>query len=80
MKGNITAVIRDRKENGVTVKRGGYGFIQDENKQERFFHAHNVRGVAFMALREGLAVTFTPINVGGKGNGLRAEDVTVVAA
>lgn len=74
MNGTVTAIIRDRVENGTT-KRGGYGFIRDEQNQERFFHARNLRGVSFEKLREGAKVTFTPVNEGGKGNGLRAEDV-----
>lgn len=79
MTGVITAVIRDRKENGVVVKRGGYGFIRDADNAERFFHAHNVRGISFGNLREGTNVTFEPVAGSGKANGLRAEDVTVAA-
>ena len=78
MIGTVTAVIRDRKD-GDVVKRGGYGFICDEQNAERFFHAHNLRGTSFDKLKEGSKVEFKPITVGGKGNGLRCEDVTVIA-
>jgi cold shock CspA family protein len=77
MTGVVTAIVRDRKEGERMVKRGGYGFIRDEENQERFFHAHNLRGISFENLREGTAVTFLPVNVGEKGNGLRAEEVKV---
>jgi cold shock CspA family protein len=75
MTGVITAIIR-RKEG----QNGGYGFIRDEANQERFFHARNLRGISFEKLREGVKVSFTPVNDGGKGNGLRVEDVCVDAA
>lgn len=72
MLGVITAIIR-RKEG----QNGGYGFLRDSENQERFFHARNLRGLKFEALKEGTHVEFTPVNEGGKGNGLRVEDLHV---
>lgn len=75
MTGVITAIVRKNKEQG---RNGGFGFIRDENDQERFFHAHNLRGITLEKLREGKCVEFEPITVPGKGkNGLRCEDVRV---
>lgn len=74
MRGIITAVIRRREG-----QNGGYGFIRDEENQERFFHARNLRGITFEALEEGTAVEFIAVNGGGKSNGLRAERVQVIA-
>lgn len=74
MTGVVTAIIR---KNLKEQKNGGFGFIRDEQNQERFFHAHNLRGTSFEKLREGSHVEFTPLNIGGKGNGLRCEDVVV---
>jgi cold shock CspA family protein len=73
MTGVITAVIR-RTEG----RNGGYGFIRDAENQERFFHARNLRGVTFDQLEEGAKVEFKPVVEGGKGNGLRAENVQVI--
>jgi cold shock CspA family protein len=60
----------------------GYGFIQDEAGQDRFFSHSNVVGTTFDKLREGLTVEFEPISVPGRGRngseGLRADHVTVV--
>lgn len=72
MTGVITAVIRKREG-----KNGGYGFILDDENNERFFHASNLRGVTFDNLREGKRVTFDGFEIPGKG--LRAENVVVVA-
>lgn len=74
MTGVVTAIIRRREG-----QNGGYGFVRDEANQERFFHARNLRGTSFEKLREGVAVEFTPVNEGGKGNGLRVEDMRVTA-
>lgn len=77
MKGHISAIIR-RAEG----QNGGFGFIIDENGQERFFHARHLvpktLQAQFESLAEGTAVTFTPVNVPGRGNGLRAEGVELV--
>lgn len=78
MTGIVSAIIRRRE--GQT-EGGGYGFIIDEQNQERFFHAHNLRNISYAKLREGMKVTFTPVELppaGGKANGLRAEDVITV--
>jgi cold shock CspA family protein len=81
MTGVVTAIIRGK----------GYGFIRDSENQERFFHANNLRGGLIWPadangvpndetedrhpIEEGMHVTFTPINIGGHGNGLRAESI-----
>jgi cold shock CspA family protein len=72
MNGVVTAIIR---RSAPGAKDGGYGFIRDEENQERFFHARNLRGIALEQLTEGTAVSFSPVNSGGRGNGLRAESV-----
>lgn len=71
MTGVITAILRGAKNQTGT----GFGFIRDEENQERFFHVRNVVGDSsgFEALREGQTVTFDPITVPGKG--LRADRV-----
>ena len=73
MQGVITAVIRKREG-----KNGGYGFIHDDENNERFFHASNLRGITFDALREGTRVEFTAFEIPNKGK--RAEDVVVLPA
>lgn len=74
MTGTVTAVIRRRE--GVN---GGYGFIRDDEGSERFFHARNLRGITFDKVNEGDKVEFRPVAEVGKGNGLRADDVSVLA-
>jgi cold shock CspA family protein len=76
MTGVITALVRKNLEQG---RNGGFGFVRDEHDQERFFHAHNVRGTTFEKLREGKRVQFDAIEVPGRGkNGLRCEDLQVI--
>lgn len=70
MTGVVTAIIRRREG-----QNGGYGFIRDEENQERFFHARNLSGVSFGDLKEGAHITFQPVNEGGRANGLRADQV-----
>jgi len=77
MKGTISAIIR-RGEG----QNGGFGFIIDEDGQERFFHARHLvpksLQAQFETIKEGTVVTFSPVNVPGRGNGLRAEHVELV--
>jgi cold shock CspA family protein len=65
MKGTITAIIAGK----------GYGFIRDEQGQDRVFHARSTAD--FDKLREGMTVAFEPWSVpkAEKNNGLRARDV-----
>lgn len=57
-------------------KDKGFGFIRDEQGMSRFFNAkHVLPQIEFDKLIEGQIVTFTPTQVPGKGNGLRAEEV-----
>jgi len=71
MTGVIKAIIRRREG-----QNGGYFFILDEAKGERFAHASNLRGTSFEDLREGKAVEFEPIML--EGRGLRAENVKIL--
>lgn len=74
MKGTITTVIPVRIEGDK--KKGGFGFIKDEEGRDRFFHARDVQGTRFDQLSQDNAVEFEAVEVGnGKGNGLRAEKV-----
>lgn len=84
MTGVVTAIIRKREG-----QNGGFGFIRDENGDERFFHVHNLIGgsVSFERLTEGARVTFTPITLpaqtskaGKLVNGLRADKVSAEVA
>lgn len=79
MKGKISAIIKRRSPES---RDGGFGFIIDEEGNERFFHARHLYPKSlqarFESLTEGLEVTFNPINVPGRGNGLRAEHVELV--
>lgn len=62
------------------VLTDSYGFIIDENGDERFFHMSVFEG-DFRLLKSGTNVDFEPI-VGGnlqKGKGLRAVCVRVIA-
>lgn len=70
MNGVITAVVYK----GEQRAKSGFGFILDEDKQERFFHATNLpSGVVFDKNLEGKRVTFDPVEIPGKG--LRAQNV-----
>lgn len=52
----------------------GFGFVEDENGVEYFFHHSAVRGARFDDLQEGQRVTFI---VGQGPKGPRAESVSV---
>lgn len=83
----MTGVITKIKLKTDTEK-GGYGFIRDENGNDRFFHANDLlsregkpANGLFWNLREGDRVTFEATagnqSRGGKGNGLRAVKVSL---
>lgn len=76
MTGTIKSLVRKTEKT-----RGGFGFIVDEFGDERFFHAKNLRSAGtFESLREGLRVQFDPFTDDrGRGNGLRADNVQVIA-
>lgn len=59
----------------------GYGFIKDENGQDRMFTHANVVDTPFDDLRKGLNVEFIPYVDEDRepGKNLRAKDVKVVA-
>jgi cold shock CspA family protein len=59
------------------IRTGGFGFIKDENGQDRFFLARDVETGTFSPALEGLAAEFEPAHVPGKGNGLRALHIHV---
>lgn len=54
------------------IKKKGYGFIQDENGQDMFFHRSDLKGVSFYSLHKGDKVTFS---VAESKKGARAVDV-----
>ena len=74
MKGRIKVL--KRAQPGAVRKGTGYGFITDENGQDRFFPHGNVEGTSFDQLQEGLAVEFEPYE--DPQRGLRARRVQVV--
>lgn len=75
MTGKVTNIIRKTAE-----RKGGYFFVHDSEDRDRFAHARDLRGTKFDDLRENDQVEFEPIErQGGKGNGLGAEKVRVVA-
>lgn len=84
-KGTIKTLVPARKESGRD--RGGYGFIEDEQGHERFFHARDLVDVdgqeapfgTFQQLKEHQTVEFRPFDGRKAGNGLAAEKVRVVA-
>lgn len=76
MKGQIKVIKPFKFDPNVGRKVGGYGFLTDESGADRFFHANEVKGTTFDSLREGLHVTFEPIEIQGKG--LRAANVQVI--
>jgi cold shock CspA family protein len=55
----------------------GYGFIRDENNEDRFFHADDVRDIPFRELRPQTVVTFDPIEHPYRrpGSGRRAVNI-----
>lgn len=76
----VIKVIRRAKQGEAPAKGcgSGYGFIIDENGEDRFFSHNNVLGdVKFDTLTEGSKVEFEPVFIVGKG--LRAEKVKVLA-
>lgn len=85
MNGEITTVIPKTED-----RPGGYGFIRDEQGEDRFFHARDLTNRAFAALctefkalpkGARLKVTFEPAqgaSRNGSGNNLRAEQVTIL--
>lgn len=82
MKGVVTNIIRKRS-NVVTkddkqLDQGGYFFIRDENEQDRFAHARDLKETRFEELREKDPVEFEASSHPSKG--LRATRVTVVRA
>lgn len=84
MKGTITA-IKPYVEHPATVpglrlvKSGGFGFLKDEAGEDRFFLAREVSGAEFSTALEGRNVEFEPQTIAGKGNGLRAIRINVLA-
>lgn len=77
MTGVVTKIFR--QEEG-RKDRGGYFFIRDSDGHDRFAHARDIGHDAFQVLREKARVEFEPRTVtGGRGNGLRAENVVLLA-
>ena len=66
----------------AVLQKKGYGFIRDEDGQERFFHANSVMSgdvksaALFTGLEIGMKVRFKAVEIQGKG--LRAENVEVI--
>jgi cold shock CspA family protein len=63
----------------TTITRGPedrFGFIIDEEGQDRYFHARDLEGIDISAVAHGACVAFEPF-VGGR-NGLRARRITVI--
>jgi uncharacterized membrane protein YsdA (DUF1294 family)/cold shock CspA family protein len=70
------------KKQGVVVRwqdDRGFGFIRSPGSADVFFHVRDYRG-GDIAPREGLAVTFEEIHVGGKGPRAMAVQVAGAAA
>ena len=61
------------------VRERGFGFIEDAQGRELFFHATAVEGAAFDALQEGQRVTFDRER-DPRGRGDRAARVHTVDA
>ena len=77
MKGIITTLIPIEQDEHGKLK-GGFGFIRDEEGRDRFFHARDLRDFSFYDLRLQMHAEFDRQDGGGRGNGLRAENVRVV--
>jgi cold shock CspA family protein len=79
MFGVVTNLKRKKDPDG---RGAGFGFIRDDEGQDRFFHARDIvggSGLFDVAIKEGTRVSFTPTaQDNGKGNGLRAIAVTAV--
>ena len=54
------------------IKKKGYGFIQDEDGKDMFFHRSDLKGVSFYNLHKGDKVTYS---VTASKKGARAVDV-----
>lgn len=79
--GTVTRIIRG--ESARRDKGSGYFFIEDADGEQRFAHANDIGQQVYDTLKEGTKVEFTPVDPqpGAKrvrGNGFRAEQVTVV--
>jgi cold shock CspA family protein len=77
MRGRITNLVRKTE-----THNGGFGFIRDEQGHDRWFHARDLRGITFKQVQVNDTVEFEPRDNcsggrNGRGNGLRAENVTV---
>jgi cold shock CspA family protein len=78
MRGTITTIKRGKPDQKFAKGCGsGFGFIKDEDGEDRFFAHNSVDGGNFDDLKEGLAVEFEPYEMDGRG--LRARSVTVVS-
>lgn len=71
MRGEITRILSRGKGER-------YGFIRDEEGNDRYFEQRNVIGTPWGDLIKGSAVEFQPTKGGRDGNGLRADKVRVV--
>lgn len=77
MTGVVTKIFR--QEEG-RKDRGGYFFIRDSDGHDRFAHARDIGQDVFQSLKEKAQVEFEPRVVsGGRGNGLRAENVVLLS-
>ena len=75
MTGTVTKIIR--KDDARTMDKGGYFFVRDGDGHDRFAHARDLVETSFADLKENIIVNFEPLNGGPRGNGLRAEKVSV---
>lgn len=71
MKGKIKAVFN-------RGKHGSYGFIKDEEQQDRWFNADNLENSTIGDVEVGDEVTFVPTRGGRNNEGYRAENIVVV--
>jgi cold shock CspA family protein len=81
MKGTVKRIVPPRRR-GLREDGGGYFFILDEEDNDRFAHANDLRNAELSALRVGDPVEFDPVSEDRSGhnrNGLRAERVRRVA-
>lgn len=84
MTGTVKRIVPLRKQPRRTPRGGddygGYFFIRDDNGNDRFAHANDLRNAELDALKIGDRVRFDPDDAGAGGNGLRAEHVDLVSA
>jgi cold shock CspA family protein len=77
----IGTVTNIKRKTGIESRGAGFGFIRDEEGQDRFFHARDIiggSGLFDVVIKEGVRVLFTPTTgASGKGNGLRAILITL---